>query len=154
MIRQSRSNRRRGFWLIELMMVIGLLAAFGMVSIVVFRMSSRATFTAGQTLEAAQRFDQAVRMLRTDVMGSSSIKADGASSVELQSPDGPVVWQIRPDGWLIRRQGRDETRWERMPADLRFETGAARLTVIVPTAGGAEDRLTLTSAVMSAKEGK
>lgn len=88
--------RSRGFSLIELMLVIGLLAACAVVSNELFMSCLVIQRDAKQASLGLIHADGAVRMIRADVWGAESIHCDNPHRVTLRMPDGTEVrWELQ-----------------------------------------------------------
>ena len=139
----SRRPHRHGIFIINMLMTIGLLAAFVVVADRVFRLSlitvNRAT--AGQ--EDALRLERALDTLRADTWTSAKLEpAPDGSAVTITPDDGQaIVWRTG-DADLVRTQANDERRWPGVGLAFRTENGvlvASRKTgdvAVIRRAGG------------------
>jgi hypothetical protein len=146
MRRANRSRRQRhGIFIINMLMTIGLLAAFVVVADRVFRLSlitvNRAT--AGQ--EDALRLERALDALRADVWTSSKLQpAAGGASLTITPDTGPTIDWRTDDADLVRTRGNDQRRWPGAALTFRTENGvlvASRKTgdvAVIRRAGGAQ----------------
>jgi prepilin-type N-terminal cleavage/methylation domain-containing protein len=112
--------RRRGFTLTELIVVIGLVAFAGLVSVRIFRATLHVWKESASEQAAQSRFDQAVGQLRRDLWSATSIDSPDASALEIRTPGGIVHWKADQSAGLSRSGDR--------PADGRHWSGLGKLS--------------------------
>lgn len=95
--------KRRGFMLVELMLVIGLVAFVGLVSMQLFRATLR-TWSASAKEQAVQsRFDLAIGQLRRDVWSATSIELANPTSISIHNPSESIHWTAEAWSGLSRK---------------------------------------------------
>lgn len=142
--------KRRGFMLVELMVVVGLVAFVGLVSMQLFRATLR-TWSASANEQAVQsRFDLAIGQLRRDVWSATSIELADPTSISIHDPTETVHWTADASGGLSRNSGHpaDARHWPNL-GGIRFEMRGPTLTVhLAPTHEEAGGDLVLMSQTM------
>ena len=110
--RPHRPRRRRGIFLINILMAIGLLAAFVIVAERVFRLSLLTTAHVATAEDRAARLDRALPVLRADVWTATKVDPKDTHLL-ITDPDGHTIdWQTDPTtGDLLRTAGTDQRRW-------------------------------------------
>lgn len=133
MRRASNRSRRRGLFIINMLMTIGLLAAFVVVADRVFRLSLTTVNNATAGQEEALRQERAVEALRADVWGAAKVEpaADG-TAVKIGSDHGEGIEWKNEGADVVRSQGTDERRWPGVGVGFRMENGV----VVVSRNGG------------------
>lgn len=133
--------RRRGFTLLEILVVIGLVAFVGLVSMQLFRATLR-TWKASADEQAIQsRFDLAMGQLRRDVCSATSIDAPDTRSITIHNPAGTVHWTANEPAAQSRTtdEAADARHWPDL-GPITFESRGPMLVVhLTPTheeAGG------------------
>jgi Tfp pilus assembly protein PilX len=106
-----RLHRRRGFLLVNVLVVLMLLGAFTLAATRVFRLSILSTQSASWEQERSLRLEQALRMLRADVWQASAVKSVQPNQLQLTTADLAVQWKIDADGNLTRTAGKDAQSW-------------------------------------------
>lgn len=142
--------RRRGFTMPEMLVVIGLVAFVGLVSMQLFRATLRVWRQSADEQAAQARFDQAVGQLRRDVWSARSLQTPDAHSLEIQESAGTVHWEADSTEGLSRKSERhaDDRRWTRL-GKLSFEASGPTLIVrLEPTHEEAGGRMVLISQTM------
>ena len=127
----NRHRRPAGIILIELLLVLGLMAAFVVVATRLFRLSMNATTAAATQQEDSLRLEQATHALRADVWHAKRIELPDAGHLHLTGDKLDVTWTTQPE--LAR--GEDDQRQEWRGLDLRFERQGPWVVV---KRGGAE----------------
>jgi type II secretory pathway component PulJ len=130
-----KSPPRRGFFLIEMLGYVVVMAAISILVIDIINIMVGATRQATQRDTMIQRVDTALDALRRDTWNAAAL-ADTADGAALTLPDGAVAWQMRPDSTLVRTAP-DGTRrtWIDMPA-LHFSAVGPLLRVGVESGPG------------------
>src|SRR5688500_8207016 len=93
---------RRGSWLVELLIVIGLIAAFLIVSARLFTTTMRLSQQSVESEARVARLDSAVRMLRADAWGASAMYLDNGGVLMLEVDGRSIAWGSDADGALTR----------------------------------------------------
>jgi type II secretory pathway pseudopilin PulG len=134
-----RQQRQHGFMIVQMLIVLGVLGAFSVVAVRVFRLSMLTTERAAREQETLIRQEQAMRTLREDI-GS-------ATQVEVQQGRlraGQVEWRSEPGGDLVRVAGDDQRRWtelgetfERQGAWVVVRRGGREVALLRQRTGGA-----------------
>jgi type II secretory pathway pseudopilin PulG len=107
----TRQPRRRGFLLVNILVVLMLLGAFMLAATRVFRLSILSTQSASREQERALRLEQAMRALRADVWQASAVQSVQPNQLQLTTGDSPVRWDIDGEGNLTRSAGKDSQSW-------------------------------------------
>ena len=124
----------RGFGLIMMMLVIGLLAVFAVVATRLIKTTSDLYREAGWLDAEARSIDDALGMLRRDVWAATqaAVAEGGAVSID-RAGEGSVEWNVDGDGTLIRTEGAATDpvlrRWPGVGARLKFEWDGVSLRV-------------------------
>ena len=116
--------RRRGFWLLELMTVLVLLAEFALIATRLFAATLQLTRGAGEARNATASIDAGIAALRADVWAAGTISTTNPQAVALKLPGGrTVIWSINGDR-LTRLEANKEGHWQAaaapaLPATVR-----------------------------------
>jgi type II secretory pathway pseudopilin PulG len=122
-----RQRRRfRGFMIVQMLVVLGLMAAFVVVAERVFRLSVQTSARAALEQEDLQRLDRALTALRADVWRAGKVEVE-KSSVHVSAEGLDATWKTLGDGELRRTQGKEEQRWAGL--GLEFERQGPWLVV-------------------------
>jgi Tfp pilus assembly protein PilX len=125
MTRTTRRHRR-GIFLVNILMAIGLMAAFVIVAERVFRLSLLTSARAAASQDTAVRLERATDVLRADVWTATSVQANAAGTmVTLKDPAGhPIEWRTdAKTGDLVRLAGEQERRWPALALSFRADNG-------------------------------
>ena len=127
-----RPAATRGFMLLELLVVVGLLAVFAAVAVPVLR-GSVSAMAATPPAVAAGRLDAAVKMLRGDVWGATTLAAPSPHELRLTAADGrTVTWQVGPGDRLHR----DGQRWTGLFPEAAVDVDGAAVRLSLADARG------------------
>src|SRR5258705_286952 len=126
----GRGRQRRGVLMIQMLITIVLISAFVIVADRVFRLSLLTTAKVSADEEESIRLERALGALRADVWGASAVKIVTPSRLSI---DDRVVWEVDPEGELLRREGGAARRFG--PLRLTFE---ARPPLVGVSMGGRE----------------
>jgi len=132
-----RRARARGFGLIMMMVVIGLLGVFALVSTRLIHTTLGLYREAGRIDDEARWVDAALRQLRSDVWSARQVTPNGPRSLTIDTgPAGvsgaAVQWRVDADGALVRTgpgAGAEAQRWPEVGARLAFDWDGVALTV-------------------------
>jgi type II secretory pathway pseudopilin PulG len=120
-MRHRRTARRRGYLLIELMAILGIIALTALIAIDLYlNMSQNHIRLIGQQ-EAQQRFDLAVRQLRSDVWNVSAASIDDKGLLQLTRTDGKKIQWRAGDRLNRTSDGLSPEEWNRLGTQLSFE---------------------------------
>ena len=155
---QAGSRLARGFMLIELLIVLGMLAVVGLVAGQLFRVTLQAEGeSAAQQLDEAQ-FDQALGQLRADVWRASSIEVCGPNALRLNLSNGQEIdWE---SGDTLARKSlslavdEPQQQWKDLGASLSFSPHGAAILVEVSRQNKPEGRVVLISQPMLLGSGR
>jgi type II secretory pathway component PulJ len=132
-------RQRRGFMIVQMLIVLGLMAGFSVVAERVFRLSMLTTERAAREQETLIRQEQAMRALSEDVRTATQLDVQSA---KLRT--GDVEWRSEPNGDLIRASGKDQQRWtglrvnfERQDGWLVVRRGGREIALLHQRTGGA-----------------
>ena len=160
---------RRGIALVIMLLALILLGGFLVVSARLFVTVMRTSESAGRAERDIAEFESAIRVLRADVWGATSVAPDAAgTTLALQSSNGAAVrWHTADDDALVRTiipAANGDTsvqRWPQLGGRLRFAvagptvTGTLADATSTSGAGGGGDGgagLQLVSQVLLARE--
>ena len=113
-----RARRLRGFMIVQMLVVLGLMGAFVIVAERVFRLSMQTSTRAATEQEDLLRLERAMTQMRADVWRAGKIEVD-KSSVHVSGDGLDATWKTLADGNLRRSEGKDEQRWTGL--GLEFE---------------------------------
>lgn len=149
-------NRRRcrGMFLIEMLVVIGLLAAFLIISARLLTSMIRLSRQASDAEDRIVRFDSAVRVLRGDAWSATGIAGD-AGAVTIERDQTTIEWRSAEDGSLVRTLNVPDAppqaqRWPELGGQLQFRVEGPVLIVAADDSSGRTGELRLVSQVMLA----
>jgi type II secretory pathway pseudopilin PulG len=134
----------------EMLVVIGLVAFVGLVSMQLFRATLRVWKQSADEQAAQSRFDQAVGQLRRDVWSATSFQTPDAHTLEIHDAAGTVHWEPNSTEGLSRKSDHpgDDRRWPSL-GNLSFEASGPTLIVrLEPTHEEAGGRMVLVSQSM------
>lgn len=149
---------RRGFVLIEMLAVLALLAAFGIVSAKLFTSLMRQMRTTAAAQSVAGRLDSALSTLRTDVWSATQLQAQDTTLI-LTTGAHTVTWLADDKGNLSRTETgaapvtSDTRRWDNLPARLSFAVNGTVVSVHVTESDGHSDTLPLLSEAATLQSG-
>ena len=121
-----RARRLRGFMIVQMLVVLGLMGAFVIVAERVFRLSMQTSTRAATEQEDLLRLERAMTQMRADVWRAGKIEVD-KSSVHVSGDGLDATWKTLADGNLRRSEGKDEQRWTGL--GLEFERQGPWLVV-------------------------
>lgn len=141
----TRKRHRRGIFLVNILMAIGLLAAFVIVAERVFRLSILTTTRVAMAEDSAGRLERATGVLRADVWGAGKVESKDARLLVTDADGRAIEWRTDAEtGDLVRVAGGDERRWPGLGLTFRFENGlvsvagkSGEVAVMRRAAGGA-----------------
>ncbi|HEY2584792.1 MAG TPA: type II secretion system protein [Tepidisphaeraceae bacterium] len=144
-------RRYRGFTLLELIVVLGLVAFVSIIATNLFRATLRTWRESAAAQQAQGRFDQAIGQFRRDVWSATSMELPNPRTAILQTPEGRVEWDAIDPAGLARvaaADPADHRRWEGL-GDLTFSARGPTLVVRVkPSPQEAGGEMVLTSQPM------
>jgi type II secretory pathway component PulJ len=123
---------RRGYLLIEMMVVIGLLAMVGGMAIGIARWSltyMHSTETAGSRTAA---LDQAIGQLRGDVWRAGSMRRTDRQTLQVDVDGTSVIWRLDTNGSISRTDNGPTRRWEAGVSGASFAIDGHSAHMIVP----------------------
>ncbi len=129
-----RSCRYRGVLLVEMLVAIGLLGLFILVSGKLFSTTLRLTHASHTATGTVAAFESCVRALRSDVWSATEMMPLAGGGMRIVRGDGAVIsWTTDADGALTRR-GDDshpepERRWPALSKRLTMHPDAGGLIV-------------------------
>lgn len=133
--------RRRGFVLLEMLVVCGLIAIVGLISMQLFRATLRTWKDSANEQAVQSRFDLAIGQLRRDVWSATSIDAPDAGSIAIHYRSETIHWRTEQPTGLSRTADTDAyaRHWSDL-GQITFESRGPMLVVhLAPTheeAGG------------------
>lgn len=142
----------RGFVLIEMLIVLGLLAIVALMAGQLFRVTGQISRESAQRQIREAQLDQAVQQLRADVWRASAIQIPDLHSVRLRTPDGQEIeWDMtstlsRKSFALLTDQG--ERQWTDLGADLNFAARGPSLVISVSRGPEVDGEIVLVSQSM------
>jgi type II secretory pathway component PulJ len=124
----TRRWSQRGFVLVNVIIVIGLLGAFAVVATHVFRLAIRTSSAAAVDQDERTRLEQALGVLRRDAWEAKALEIPEMSKAVLAGAGKrPIVWTTQKDGAVVRTVDAEERRWKGL--NLSFER-EGRLVVV------------------------
>jgi len=118
-------RQSRGFMLINLLMALGLMAAFVVVSTRLFRLALNTSTAAARVQEDSLRLEQATHALQQDVWHATKIDLPDPSHLHLTGDQLDVTWTTMPT--LARSEGDQRQEWPKL--DLQFSRQEAWVVV-------------------------
>ena len=145
-MRRNRRRPRRGVFIMNMLVTLGLMAGFVIVAERLFRLTvmTVSKSTAGQ--EDALRLERALDVLRADVWGAAKVEpgANGSTVRVTDAGQATVEWRTEGDGGdVVRVAGAEERRWPELRLAFRAEGGLLTVTrggrdvAVLRRAGGA-----------------
>jgi len=114
---KSRRKRGRAFLFLNMMVVLGLIAAFAVMAEHIARLSLQTLNKTGVEQDELIRIERALFQLREDVWNASSVEAIDKEHVRVTSDRGIAIdWQTVLPGDLTRTEKGEEQHW----ADLKL----------------------------------
>jgi len=124
---------RRGFTVLEILVVLSLMVTVALVATRLFRSTLRLTHQADASADMVARVDDAMRVLRGDVWSAGRIQTDDERTVTLTGGDGAVItWHLLPGGTLTRdAEGASSGRraWKALTLPMTFRAEGAGLVI-------------------------
>lgn len=120
------NRQRRGIFLINMLMAIGLMGAFVIVAERVFRLSLLTSARAAASQDVAVRLERATDVLRADVWAAAAMQAEPkGGAVTLTDATGHTIeWSTEAQsGDLVRRGENQERRWPALDLTFRADNG-------------------------------
>lgn len=121
-----RTKRRGGFLLVNMLIVIGLLAAFGIMAERVVRLSLHTLNKAEAEQNELIRLERAMHALRADIWEARGLEVIDKGHVRI-SGEADVEWKCEAGGDLVRVEKTEEQRWGNL--DVEFDKEGAWLVV-------------------------
>ena len=142
--RVIRRRTRRGIFLVNILMAIGLLAAFVIVAERVFRLSILTTSRVAMAEDSAGRLERATGVLRSDVWGAGKVELKDSRLLVTDADGRTVEWRTEGEtGDVVRVAGGEERRWLGLGLTFRYEGGLVSVAgksgevAVMRRAGGA-----------------
>lgn len=125
---------RRGFSLLEMVVVLALLVVMSIVAIPIARWTILKMAASQTTMSAASRFDNAMQRLRQDVWQAESIDASIPQTLLLTCADGhQIQWQFGPgDTWRRNVSSSDQCVWTGIANKISCTAAGAVFIMAVP----------------------
>lgn len=117
-----RKNQRAGFLLVNMLIVIGLLAAFGIMAERVVRLSLHTLNKAEVEQNELIRLERVMHALRADVWGARGVEVVDKKRVRI-SGEVNVEWACETSGDVVRIQTGEEQRWANLEFEFAKEAG-------------------------------
>jgi len=147
-----RTGRAHGIALVEMLIAIGLIAVFLIISARLFTTTIRLSRQSHDAEERIARFDSAVRMLRSDVWGAAEMTGDAKGVLTIARDATSIVWRADETGALVRSETVGthpprEQRWPDLGGRLTFRVEGPVLVVAGDERSGRAGELRLVSQV-------
>jgi prepilin-type N-terminal cleavage/methylation domain-containing protein len=125
---------RRGFSLLEMLVVLGLLTVMSTVAAPIIRWAILSMSASQTTMSAASRFDNAMQTLRHDVWQAESIDASTPQTLVLTCADGHQIrWQFGPaDSWRRNVSSSDQCVWTGIANKISCTAAGSVVIMTVP----------------------
>ena len=153
MIRSKCRWRPAGFLLIEMMICLALMGVGALIATQVFHVTLRVWRDTERQQANESAIDSAVRQLREDAWGATSIELHSDHHVTLETADGTIVhWTWNAADAPLARLPNGEAeprRWSRFPGTLTFAVrGPTVVLRLQPDPHGLANELVLPSQAM------
>jgi prepilin-type N-terminal cleavage/methylation domain-containing protein len=123
-----RSICPSGFTLTEMIAVIVLSSAFGLISTHLFTQTMSVLNSAPAQTDAMTRFESVAQTLRQDAWGATSFSTAGPTAIQIDTVNKPGIrWEIDPAGDIYRTQGAERRRWMGVGTSAVLETDGPSL---------------------------
>jgi prepilin-type N-terminal cleavage/methylation domain-containing protein len=159
-IRARRPRDRSGFWLLEVLIALSLIATVALIATKTLHSSLRATHRAETVQTQIAQWEQAISTLRRDAWHSRDIAVPTPESAVIRRGDGAVAsWNAGDAGVLERvvtheRRRAERMRWTELGRSVRFERSPAGDLIVTGEAEGQPPvRLRMSPAVALMQEG-
>lgn len=120
----NRTRPRRGIFLVNILMAIGLLAAFVIVAERVFRLSLLTTSRVAVAEGQAGRLERSMAVLRADVWGAQKVEVKEGRVVATDADGRTIEWRSDAQNRdLVRLAAGEERRWPELGLTFRYENG-------------------------------
>jgi prepilin-type N-terminal cleavage/methylation domain-containing protein len=133
-----RRPHRRGFFLIELLIVLILFAVFALLEARLFHSTMKLSFRATRSQNDTAAFDSGVAVMRADVWGAGSIKViDPQRLVITRGRPGvaeEITWSIAGTD-LVRGDGQRASHWPIPPGCTFAADGPAVVLAVAESSG-------------------
>ena len=117
---RSIASRYRGFMLVELVFVLGLIAVAAVISTQLYIEMTRGHARMLEQREAQERFDLALRPLRSDVWNSNAASVDEAGVLHLTRGDGKTIQWNAKDQLKRIVDGEPQRLWDQLGGPWSF----------------------------------
>jgi prepilin-type N-terminal cleavage/methylation domain-containing protein len=127
----------RGFTLLEMIVVLGLLTIAAAVAVPIARWSVLAVHQAETAEDAARRVDTAVDALRRDVWCAGRVISPSPGMLALTRADGhQIIWESVGDGaWRRTESSFPSQEWTGLPSGISFSMDGPTVRVTIPATG-------------------
>ena len=136
---KRRAIHRRGLMLVEMLIVIGILAAFILVAGKLFTTTLRMTQTSHESSADVAAYESFARVIRRDAWGAAEVSALPQGGIAIKRGDGVVInWLADDGGAVVRRTGDNrepELRWPGLGGKVRLVADPAGVVVRSGDAG-------------------
>jgi prepilin-type N-terminal cleavage/methylation domain-containing protein len=150
---RNASSRPAGFFLLEMMICLALMGVGALIAMQVFHLTLRVWRETEKQQANESAIDSAVRQLREDVWGASSIEQHSDHHITIETANGTIVhwtWSAA-DSTLVRLPNgeAEPRRWSRFPGTLTFAVrGPTVVLRLQPDPHGFANELVLPSQTM------
>jgi type II secretory pathway component PulJ len=125
----ERSNRHRGFWLMELMVAIPIIFLGGGIAVELMHSTLVVATRSQDVATTNNRIDSAIFQMRQDVWHCSAIQSDSGGA-KLTIGSSQISWSVDPSGALIRTDSNGTAqRWESIAAGWQFASDPTCLMI-------------------------
>ena len=145
-------RRASGLMLVELLIAIGLIGVFMIVSARLFTTMIRLSQQSHETEARIARFDSAIRMLRGDAWSATEISLDAAGGLTFADGEKSVVWRSDDAGTMLRSETINGTvprvqNWPELGGRLQFRAEGPVLVIVADEHSGRGGELRIVSQV-------
>jgi prepilin-type N-terminal cleavage/methylation domain-containing protein len=125
---------RRGFSLLEMLVVLGLLTVMSIVAFPIARWTILNMAASQATMSAASRLDNAMQTLRQDVWQAESIDVSIPQTLVLTCADGHQIrWRFGPaDSWRRNVSSSDQCVWTGIANKISCTAADSVVMITVP----------------------
>jgi prepilin-type N-terminal cleavage/methylation domain-containing protein len=124
--------RTRGFTILEMMMVVGLLTIVFAIAATLTRWSLMANYESQQSAVMDARLDDMVRTIRRDIWQASAIESPNPQTVRVTDADGhQITWTFGP-GDSVHRTAEVERSWPELVGGISTGRNGGVIELTIP----------------------
>jgi hypothetical protein len=116
-------KRRSGFLMVQMLIVLALLAAFGILAERVVRLSLHTLNKAEVEQDELIRRERAMHALRADVWSASRVEVTDKSHVRISGEAESIEWSTLANGDVRRTEKSEEQKWVGLSLEFEQQDG-------------------------------